>query len=77
MIKRVAALPGEPCPDPPPLGAIPSKLSPEAGQPVPAGRLVVIGDNHDSSYDSRVFGYYPADRVLGVMIRLMSASQSG
>lgn len=70
MIKRIAALPGDPCPDPPALATLfPSKLTEYAGRPVPAGKLVILGDNQRGSYDSRVFGYYPADRVLGVVIR--------
>jgi signal peptidase I len=40
-----------------------------AGTRVPAGHLVVLGDNSAGSFDSRLFGYCPADRVLGVAVR--------
>jgi signal peptidase I len=53
MIKRVAALPGD-------LTA--------KGDRVPPGKFVVLGDNPAGSYDSRVFGYCPADRLLGVVV---------
>jgi signal peptidase I len=35
---------------------------------VPAGSVVVIGDN-PRSFDSRRIGFFPADRVLGVVVR--------
>lgn len=54
IIKRVAALPGDMVP---------------AGNVVPPGKLVVLGDNPAASVDSRQFGYCPADRLLGVVIR--------
>jgi signal peptidase I len=67
MIKRVTALPGDTWP------AISSPLQPLSGAPdrprVPAGTLVVTGDNNAVSYDSRNFGYVPADRLLGVVVR--------
>ncbi len=67
MIKRVAALPGDSWPAtswPPrhPSGA-------HGRDRVPAGRLVVTGDNSAVSYDSSTFGYVPADRLLGVVVR--------
>jgi signal peptidase I len=31
--------------------------------------LVLLGDNPDWSYDSRQFGYFPAERLLGVVVR--------
>ncbi|MEV4291397.1 S26 family signal peptidase [Nonomuraea bangladeshensis] len=62
LIKRVAALPGDPVP--------PAVNAPE-GALVPAGRLVVIGDGPLSA-DSRHWGYLPADRVLGVVVRRLS-----
>jgi len=53
MIKRAAAVPGEPWDD----------------RPVPAGWLAVLGDNPDSSADSREFGLVPAASVLGAVVR--------
>ncbi|MGA4991441.1 S26 family signal peptidase [Nonomuraea bangladeshensis] len=64
LIKRVAALPGDPVP--------PAVSAPE-GALVPAGRLVVIGDGPLSA-DSRHWGHLPADRVLGVVVRRLSPS---
>ena len=62
MIKRVAAVPGDPVPDG--LSAVGI-----AGQRVPDGKLVVLGDNSARSHDSRALGYIPAERLLGVMVR--------
>jgi type IV secretory pathway protease TraF len=33
--------------------------------------FAVLGDNSRHSYDSRAFGYCPADRLLGIMVRPM------
>lgn len=55
-VKRAVALPGDPMPDP---------LA-RAG-PVPAGHLVVLGDNRAVSQDSRAFGPVPAHLLLGVV----------
>jgi signal peptidase I len=62
MIKRAAAIPGDPVP---------------AGVPVPDSHvppehLVVVGDNPHGSYDSRIVGYVPAQALLGVVIRRMT-----
>ncbi|MEU6427172.1 S26 family signal peptidase [Microbispora sp. NPDC046973] len=64
MVKRVAALPGDPVPD--------AVLPAVAEQRVAEGRLVVLGDNPAASYDSRQFGFLPADLLLGVVLRRMS-----
>lgn len=66
LIKRVAALPGEPRPEavPPPV----TDLASDDGM-VPPGMFVVLGDNSERSHDSRAIGCVPADRLLGVMIR--------
>jgi signal peptidase I len=61
MIKRVAAVPGEPVP---------------AGVPmddavVPDGKLVLLGDNPEASFDSRMVGYFPATFVYGRVVRRM------
>lgn len=63
MIKRAVAVPGDPVP-----AALTATLGTAAGAPVPAGRLIVFGDNRDATIDSRRFGYVPADRLLGVVI---------
>ncbi|MEU4202169.1 S26 family signal peptidase [Streptomyces sp. NPDC045470] len=63
MIKRVRAAPGD-------------ILTPQdaAGFPllrpglVPSGHLVLLGDNHRSSLDSRQVGYFPTSRVLGIAL---------
>ncbi len=61
LIKRVAAVPGD---------ARPQAIAPGLGGPlVPSGQLVVLGDNAAWSLDSRQFGYVPAERLLGVMLR--------
>lgn len=61
MIKRAAAVPGDPLP--PGLPATPA-----GDAQVPDGKLVVLGDNPDASMDSRYLGYVPGDRLLGVVI---------
>jgi signal peptidase I len=69
MIKRVVALPG----DPVPRARVP-RLADRPEATVPPGHLVVVGDNPRGSFDSRAFGYVPADRVLGVVIRRLGRS---
>ena len=61
MIKRLAALPGDP---------VPADLATDATA-VPPGMLVLLGDNEESSYDSRQVGFFPAERLLGVAVRKM------
>jgi signal peptidase I len=61
LIKRVAAVPGDP---------VPASV-PENDTLVPSGRLVLLGDNTASSYDSRRAGYFTADTLLGVVVRSM------
>lgn len=61
LIKRVGATAGEPVP---------------AGIPVdddvvPPGKLVLLGDNPDASYDSRMAGYFPTAALLGGVARTM------
>ncbi|WP_433287288.1 S26 family signal peptidase [Micromonospora sp. CA-244673] len=64
LIKRAHAVPG----DPVPVRRVPLlRQRPEST--VPAGRLVVLGDNPPFSYDSRECGYIPGPDVLGVVIR--------
>jgi signal peptidase I len=40
----------------------------------PPGTLILLGDNADSSWDSRQWGPCPADRVLGVVVRVFPRS---
>jgi signal peptidase I len=65
MIKRVAAVPGDPVP-----AELAAATGPAlAGQAqVPAGKFVVLGDNPEMSMDSRYLGYVPGDRLLGVVV---------
>lgn len=66
LIKRLAALPGEPTP-----ALVLTASAPGAEPVVPAGKLVVLGDNLDASLDSRLLGYIPAERVLGIVVRAL------
>ncbi|MFG1871618.1 S26 family signal peptidase [Micromonospora arborensis] len=63
MIKRVVAGPGDPIPRETFAG-----LDTLPGDHVPAGMLIIIGDNADASFDSRQLGFFPADRVLGTPV---------
>jgi signal peptidase I len=63
IIKRIAALPGDPRPD-----AILPAHARAHEESVPAGQLVALGDNAADSFDSRQIGYIPAERVLGIML---------
>lgn len=62
LVKRAAAVPGDRV-DP---AWLPAGHTPER---VPAGALVVLGDNATASYDSRRAGFFPATALLGVVIR--------
>ncbi|MEV0229534.1 S26 family signal peptidase [Nonomuraea sp. NPDC050786] len=64
LLKRAIAVPGDPVPRArcPALRSVP-------GQCVPAGHLVVLGDNPDRSFDSRQAGYVTPGRLLGVVTR--------
>jgi signal peptidase I len=64
-IKRAAAVPGDPVPAAV-LGAIGVTEA-----TVPGGKLVVLGDNPRSD-DSRRWGYVPAGRLLGVVMRRLA-----
>ena len=63
IIKRVAAVPG----DPVPRDRVPA-LAGTVESTVPPGLLVLLGDNNDASYDSKQVGYFPASCVRGVML---------
>ena len=64
VIKRVAAVPG----DPRPKAWLPATRQPTEAH-VPTGKLVLLGDNPDWSNDSRQMGYFPAEQLLGVVVR--------
>lgn len=59
VIKRVAAVSGEPVPDGIPV----------SDAVVPEGKLVLLGDNAAASFDSRAVGYFPAEFLLGGVVR--------
>ncbi|MFI7153022.1 S26 family signal peptidase [Nonomuraea sp. NPDC050022] len=69
FIKRAVAVPGDPVP-----AQVMDRVEALPGDTVPAGRLVVLGDGPVSE-DSRVWGYVPFDRVLGVVIRRLAPSR--
>jgi signal peptidase I len=62
LVKRIASIGGDAVPD-----VLIPRTGPAPGR-VPAGHVVVLGDNPDYSYDSRRFGYLPGKAVLGVVI---------
>ena len=66
-IKRLAAIPGDRLPAEilATADCNPELLVP--GLVVPCQKLFVIGDNVDGSFDSRHFGYVPAEHLLGVV----------
>lgn len=65
LVKRVAAVAGDPLP------AAFRAASGSADASVPAGHVVVFGDNPDS-FDSRHFGYLSTARVVGAAVRRRS-----
>ena len=80
LIKRVAALPGDAVPPAvlqglrDPDTRIGRRTQPlPHGAVVPAGAMVVLGDNQDSSTDSRNFGYAHSTDLLGVVVRILHA----
>jgi signal peptidase I len=64
IIKRVAAVPGDPVPRETVLA-----LADVPEDSVPPGKLILLGDNAKASLDSRQSGYYPVERVLGAVWR--------
>ncbi|NUW44461.1 signal peptidase I [Nonomuraea rhodomycinica] len=66
VVKRVHALPG----DPVPRARVPALAHVEE-ETVPAGRIVVLGDNPEESVDSRRYGYLAADTLVAVVIRAL------
>ena len=67
-IKRAAAVAGDPVP-----ASVAAAAGVVPGATVPAGFLVVLGDNPVRSADSRVWGYLPAERLLGVVRRRLGS----
>lgn len=67
LIKRVAAVPG----DPVPRDRVPS-LATVSEPYVPPGKLVLLGDNQQASFDSRRLGYFSSDEVLGAVVRRLA-----
>lgn len=65
-IKRVLAVPG----DPVPRDVCPA-LREVTESAVPRGCLVVVGDAPHQSYDSRHYGYVPAELLVGITVRKM------
>jgi signal peptidase I len=63
LVKRAAAVPGDAVPE-----EVPGLRAIGDGR-VPDGRLVILGDNTDRSFDSRRAGYFAADTLLGVVVR--------
>jgi len=64
IVKRVAAVPGEPVPP----GSVPPLAEGHEGR-VPPGRVVLLGDNTAASVDSRQLGFFPLGDILGVVTR--------
>ncbi|GIG61502.1 hypothetical protein Lfu02_58740 [Longispora fulva] len=64
FVKRLVAGPGDPVP-----GGLGPALTAAAGTPVPAGRMVILGDNPGRSHDSRQEGFVAVDRIRGVVLR--------
>lgn len=62
LVKRVAALPGDPWP-------LSRSKADAARSLVPPHRFAVVGDNDAWSVDSRTFGCIPTDRLLGIVVR--------
>ncbi|WP_377272716.1 S26 family signal peptidase [Peterkaempfera sp. SMS 1(5)a] len=63
MVKRAAALPGDP---------VPESVAAAVAEPrVGADQLIALGDNPAASFDSRQCGFIPAGSLLGVVLRRM------
>lgn len=73
LVKRLVALPGGHIPD---TFNIPNRTHPtsllRAGDLVPTGHIVLLGDNQSASYDSRHEGYFPESRLVGYVVRNLS-----
>ncbi len=62
VIKRIAALPGD---------RVPPGIA-TCDPVVPAGHLIVLGDNPAASVDSRKIGHFPLEQVLGIAVRKLA-----
>ncbi|KAB8194658.1 S26 family signal peptidase [Nonomuraea phyllanthi] len=65
VIKRIAALPGDRVPE------IAKDVI--ADERVPEGRLVLLGDNPSTSFDSRALGFFAMSDVHAVTVRKVTA----
>ncbi|MEV0977432.1 S26 family signal peptidase [Streptomyces sp. NPDC049915] len=65
LVKRVAAVPGDPVPE-----EVRAAVGAPPGGRVPPGSLVVRGDA-PRTQDSRHFGYVPASTLLGVVLTVL------
>lgn len=65
LVKRVAAIPGDPVP-------APVAAAVGGDRQVPPGRLILLGDNTDG-VDSRQLGYFDCELVLGVVVRRLGS----
>ncbi|MET9612901.1 S26 family signal peptidase [Kitasatospora indigofera] len=63
LVKRVAAVAGEPVPP-----EVREAAGAAAGDLVPPGRLVLLGDNPGFSTDSRLWGLLPTQSVVGIVL---------
>jgi hypothetical protein len=66
MVKRVAAVAGDAVP-----GAVARSQPALAGQRVPSGQVIVLGD-HPASVDSKAWGLLPAGALGGRVIRRLA-----
>ncbi len=67
LVKRVAAVPGDS------LGGHGPLPGTDGAAVVPAGHLLLLGDNPERSHDSRHVGFFPAGQLLGVVARPIRA----
>ncbi|MFF3443781.1 S26 family signal peptidase [Streptosporangium sp. NPDC002721] len=72
LIKRVVAVPG----DRVPVGWEDPDMQEIAGTVVPRGSLVVLGDNRETSWDSRYYGFVRRERFVGVVVRRLSGPET-
>ncbi len=66
LVKRVAAMPGEP---------LPYRQEADSDELVPTATVYLLGDN-TASWDSRAFGPLPQDHVVGVVLTRLWAGEA-